>query len=55
MPLGVMRKHIKYYNFDVNTTLYIYVMIPRFEERPNGITAHSMPLPRRWGSINSKQ
>ena len=24
MPLGVMRKHIKYYNFDVNTTLYIH-------------------------------
>ena len=24
MPLGVMRKHIKYYNFDINTTLYIH-------------------------------
>ena len=32
-----------------------YVVIPRFEEEPNGITAHSMPPVRRRGGINSKQ
>ena len=32
-----------------------YVVIPRFEEEPNGITAHLMPLVRRRGGVNSKQ
>ena len=31
------------------STLCIYVVIPRFEEEPNGITAHSMPPVRRRG------
>ena len=29
------------------------VVIPGFEELPNGITAHLMPLVRRWGGFNS--
>ena len=33
--------------------LSIYVVIPRFEEEPNGITGHLMPLARRWGGVNS--
>ena len=30
----------------------IYVMIPMFEEEPNGIAAHSMPPVRRRGGFN---
>ena len=32
----------------------IYVAIPRFEEEPNGIAVHSMPLARRQAGINLK-
>ena len=31
----------------------IYVVLPRFEEEPNGNTEHSMPLARRRGGFNS--
>ena len=34
---------------------HIDVEIPRFEEEPNGITAHSMPPVRRCGGVNLKQ
>ena len=33
--------------------IIVCVMIPRFEEEPNRITAHSMPPTRRQGGVNS--
>ena len=32
----------------------IYVVVPGFEEEPNGITRHSMPPVRRRGGVNSE-
>ena len=54
LSLGPEAKQDIYNTFDPDKPFNIYVVIPRFEEEPNGIAVHSMPPVRRWGGINSK-